>query len=262
MITDAMYGLMTLLLGVFILRGGGKYYPLYKSCGLLLALGGASTILLGALTGGWFGNLAVDYLGLTFLNSLVVINPMVDVSNFLLFAIGVGLLHLNAGAVVGIIKEYRRSNIPKALENVWIFFLEIGLVFYYFELQAPAIVFLVISLGFLIYSAKGMALFGVTGLLGDTLSYARLMALGLVSFGLAVAINALAAMVGGIAYVGWIVAALVLVGGHLFSFVLNLMGAFAHGVRLHFVEFFGKFYDGGGDDFTPFSVKREITEKQ
>ena len=96
----------------------------------------------------------------------------------------------------------------------------------------------------------------------DSLLRAASLALGLVSFGLAVAINALAAMVGEIAYVGWIVAALVLVGGHLFSFVLNLMGAFAHGVRLHFVEFFGKFYDGGGDDFTPFSVKREITEKQ
>ena len=262
MITDAMYGLMTLLLGFFILRGAGKYYPLYKSCGLLLVLGGASTVVLGTMTGGWFGNLAVDYLGLTFLNNLVVINPMVDVSNFLLFAIGVGVLHLNAGAVVGIIKEYRRSNIPKALENVWIFFLEIGLVFYYFQVQAPAMVFFAISLGFLIYSAKGMALFGVTGLLGDTLSYARLMALGLVSFGLAVAINALAAMVLGIDYIGWIVAIAIMVGGHLFSFMLNLMGAFAHGIRLHFVEFFGKFYDGGGDDFTPFSVKREITEKQ
>ena len=262
MITDAMYGLMTLMLGFFILRGAGKYYPLYKSCGLLLVLGGASTIVLGTMTGGWFGNFAVDYLGLTFLNSLVVINPMVDVSDFLLFAIGVGVLHLNAGAVVGIIKEYRRSNIPKALENVWIFFLEIGLVFYYFQVQAPAMVCFAISLGFLIYSAKGMALFGVTGLLGDTLSYARLMALGLVSFGLAVAINALAAMVLGIDYIGWIVAIAIMIGGHLFSFMLNLMGAFAHGIRLHFVEFFGKFYDGGGDDFTPFSVKREITEKQ
>ncbi len=262
MITDAIYGLMTLLLGFFILRGGGKYYPLYKSCGLLLVLGGASTIVLGTMTGGWLGNFAVDYLGLTFLNSLVVINPMVDVSRFLLFAIGVGLLHLNAGIVVGIIKEYRRSNIPEVLKNVWIFFLEIGLVFYYFQMQPPALVFFVISLGFLIYSAKGMALFGVTGLLGDTLSYARLMALGLVSFGLAVAINALAEMVLGIDYIGWVVAIAVMVGGHLFSFLLNLMGAFAHGIRLHFVEFFGKFYDGGGDDFTPFSVKREITEKQ
>ena len=87
------------------------------------------------------------------------------------------------------------------------------------------------------------------------------MALGLVSFGLAVAINALAQMVFGISYVGWLFAIAILVGGHLFSFVLNLMGAFAHGIRLHFVEFFGKFYSGGGDEFEPFRIKREITEK-
>ena len=262
MITDAIFGLMTMLLGFFIVRGGGRYYPLYKSCGIMLVLGGASTVVLGVVTGGWLGNLAVDYLGMTFLNSLVIINPMIDVSSFLLFSIGVGLLHLNAGTVVGIIKEYRCANIPAALKNVWIFFLEICLVFYYFKAQTPAIVFGLISLGFLLYSAKGMALFGFTGFVGDTLSYARLMALGLVSFGLAVAINALAKMVWNIDYVGWILAIAILVGGHLFSFVLNLMGAFAHGIRLHYVEFFGKFYDGGGEDFTPFSVKRRITEQQ
>jgi V/A-type H+-transporting ATPase subunit I len=118
------------------------------------------------------------------------------------------------------------------------------------------------ALGFLLYAEKGMALFGVTGLLGDSLSYARLMALGLVSFGLAVAINALAKMVFGIEYVGWFLAVLILVAGHIFSFVLNLMGAFAHGIRLHFVEFFGKFYSGGGDEFSPFIIKREITEEK
>lgn len=261
MITDAMYGLMCLLLGIFILRGGGKYYPLYNSAGMLLTLGGAATVVLGSLTGGWFGNFATDYLGMEFLNSLVVINPMVDVSQFLLFAIGVGLLHLNLGIVVGIIKDVRRNNTPEALKNIWIFFVEIALICYYFKANTAALIFVVPALLLLLYSQKGMALFGVTGLLGDTLSYARLMALGLVSFGLAVAINALAKMVLGISYIGWLFAILIFIGGHLFSFVLNLMGAFAHGIRLHFVEFFGKFYSGGGDEFEPFRIKREITEK-
>ena len=116
---------MCLVLGIFILRGAGKYYALYKSAGLLLTLGGASTVVLGSMTGGWFGNFGSEYLGLAFLDSLVVINPMVDVSNFLLFAIGVGLLHLNAGIVMGIIKNTRRKDIPAALKHVWIFFLEI-----------------------------------------------------------------------------------------------------------------------------------------
>lgn len=259
MITDAMYGLMCLVLGLCVLRGGGKYYPLYKSAGLLLSLGGASTVVLGTMTGGWFGNLATEYLGLTFLNNLVVINPMVDVSLFLVFSIGVGLLHLNLGIVMGIIKDVRRNAIPDALKNVWIFFLEAALICWYVGAATPALVFVVPAVLLLLYAEKGMALFGLTGLLGDSLSYARLMALGLVSFGLAVAINALAKMVWGISYVGWAIALAVLVGGHVFSFVLNLMGAFAHGIRLHFVEFFGKFYSGGGEEFAPFCVKRELT---
>ncbi len=260
MITDAMYGLICLVLGISILRGAGKYYSLYKSAGMLLTLGGASTIVLGSMTGGWFGNFGAEYLGLEFLNSLVVINPMVDVSNFLLFAIGVGVLHLNVGIVMGIIKNVRRNDTPSALRHVWIFFLEIALICYYFEAMTPALIFVVPAALMLLYAEKGMFLFGVTGLLGDSLSYARLMALGLVSFGLAVAINALAKMTWGIEYVGWLVSILIFIFGHLFSFVLNLMGAFAHGIRLHFVEFFGKFYSGGGDDFEPFSIKRDITE--
>lgn len=260
MITDAMYGIVALILGILILRGGGRYYPLFRSAGVLLSLGGLSTVFMGAMTGGWFGNLLVEYLGLSFLDKLVVINPMVDVAPFLLFALGVGLLHLNIGIVVGIIKDARRKDIPQALKHVWIFFLEISLVCYYFEQTTAAGVFAVPALLLLLYSAKGMALFGITGLLGDTLSYARLMALGLVSFGLAVAINALSEMTFGISYIGWLLAIVILVFGHSFSLLLNLMGGFAHGIRLHFVEFFGKFYSGGGEEFTPFKIKRNVTE--
>ncbi|MCP4716247.1 MAG: V-type ATP synthase subunit I [Deltaproteobacteria bacterium] len=262
MITDAMYGLLTLMLGVFILRGGGKYYPLYRSAGLLLSLGGLSTMVLGALLGGWFGNFGADpnFLGIEALNSLMVMNPMIDVANFLLFAIGVGVVHLNIGIVMGIVKEVRRGDTSAALKHVWIFFLEIALVCYYFEASTAALIFCAPALLMLLYAEKGMALFGVTGLLGDTLSYARLMALGLVSFGLAVAINALAKMTWEISMIGWLISILIFVAGHLFSLVLNLMGGFAHGIRLHFVEFFGKFYEGGGEDFEPFRVKRELTE--
>ena len=154
MITDAMYGMMCLVLGIFILRGAGKYYDLYKSAGILLSLGGATTLVLGSMTGGWFGNFGSDpdYLGLTFLDSLVVINPMVDVSTFLLFAIGVGLLHLNIGIVMGIIKNTRRKDIPAALNNIWIFFLEIALVCYYFEAMTAALIFVVPAFLMLLYA--------------------------------------------------------------------------------------------------------------
>jgi V/A-type H+/Na+-transporting ATPase subunit I len=259
MMTDVIYGVTTLLLGAFILRGGGKYYPLYHSIGILLILGGISTIVLGVLTGGWLGNLATHYLDLQFLKYLVVINPMVDVSVFLIMAMAIGLLHLNIGAVLNIVKNIRNAQIIGVSKFVWFFLLEIALVLYYYQLTGLAMVFGIAGLLFLIYAEKGMALFGITGLAGDCLSYARLMAIGLVSFGLAIAINALAMMVWDVSYIGWFLGTLILLAGHSFSYLLNLMGAFAHAIRLHFVEFFGKFYSGGGEDFKPFRIQREVT---
>ena len=262
MITDAMYGLVCLALGLGILRGGGRYYPLFRSAGVLLCLGGASTVIMGALTGGWFGNLMAEYLGLTFLNSLIVIKPMVDVARFLVFAIVLGLVQLNFGIVLGMVRYFRGGDVRSGVQHIWILLLEAALGAYGLGAPALSVAFLVPAAAMLLVSEKGMALFGLTGLLGDTLSYARLMALGLVSFGLAVAINALAAMIVDVRYVGWLLALLVLLGGHAFSFVLNVMGAFAHGVRLHFVEFFSKFYSGGGEEFVPFAIKRMVTRSE
>jgi len=256
MISDAMYGLLTLLLGLGIMRGAGVYEPAYRSAGVLLSLGGAVTMLIGTMTGGWFGNLAVDYLGLAFLSRLVIINPMLDVSDFLLLSLGIGIAHLDLGILAGMVQDVRRRSYTGALKNVWILFLQAAALFYYLKMPAAAFACAVPALILLLYSVKGMALFGVTGFVGDVLSYARLMAIGMVSFGLAAPINAFAKMVYGTKFIGWLLALLLLVGGHLFGFVLNIMGAGAHGLRLHFVEFFGKFFSGGGIEFAPFRMKK------
>jgi V/A-type H+-transporting ATPase subunit I len=73
-------------------------------------------------------------------------------------------------------------------------------------------------------------------------------------------VNILADMSGGVAYIGVIFLLLILVVGHVFNWAVQILGAFVHGIRLHYVEFFGRFYEGGGDDFAPFAIKREITE--
>jgi V/A-type H+-transporting ATPase subunit I len=258
MISDAMYGLMTLLLGLGILRGAGRYHATYRSAGVMLAFGGVVTIVVGVLTGGWFGNLAVDYLGLKFLNRLVIINPMFDVSAFLLLSLGIGVIHIDMGILAGMIQSIRRRSYSEVLQNAWILFLEGAILLYYLKLYTAALACAAPALLLLLYSVKGMALFGLTGFVGDVLSYARLMAIGMVSFGLAAPINAFAKMAYGTRFVGWLLALMLLVGGHLFGFVLNLMGAAAHGLRLHFVELFGKFFSGGGVDFEPFRMKQEL----
>ena len=102
-----------------------------------------------------------------------------------------------------------------------------------------------------------LSLYNVTSYLGDVLSYSRLLALGLVGGAVAMIINLMSSLCGGTAYVGWILALLIFFGGHVFSMVINILGAFVHPLRLQYVEFFGKFYSSGGAPFTPFRYKTD-----
>lgn len=113
------------------------------------------------------------------------------------------------------------------------------------------------------------AVYGMTAFIGDTLSYTRLAALGLSGTLVGMVFNTLAGLVmggatglfekGGLAIVGGIVvvvlAALVFAVGHVFNVVINLLGAFVHPARLQFVEFFSKFYEGGGRAYRPFAKR-------
>lgn len=113
--------------------------------------------------------------------------------------------------------------------------------------------------------------YGMTGILNDALSYTRLAALGLSGSLVGMVFNILAELVwgpagslieaGGMGIV-WggliaVLAALIFCIGHVFNVGINLLGAFVHPMRLQFVEFFGKFYEGGGKPFAPFGFKQE-----
>jgi len=98
-------------------------------------------------------------------------------------------------------------------------------------------------------------LYGMSGFIGDFLSYARLMAIGLATVLIGMVINLLAKMVFPAPYVGLIFGVLLLIVGHTFNLVINLLGAFVHPTRLQFVEFFSKFYDDGGEEFAPLAIR-------
>ncbi|MEO0019349.1 MAG: hypothetical protein ABIK47_01750 [candidate division WOR-3 bacterium] len=98
----------------------------------------------------------------------------------------------------------------------------------------------------------GYALYGATSYLGVLLSYIRLMALGMCTGGVAMAINVIAWMLLPIPVIGVLLALVVLVIGHTYNIAVNVLGAFVHSLRLQYVEFFPRFYTGGGEPFQPF----------
>lgn len=93
------------------------------------------------------------------------------------------------------------------------------------------------------------------GMMSNTLSYLRLLALGLVTGALALAVNLVAKQIGGFLppFVGIPVSIVIYLGGHTLNIALNVLGAFIHSGRLQFVEFFSQFFEGGGRPFTPFT---------
>jgi len=260
MLTDALYGLMCVIFGILLLRGAGKYNETIKDFSIILASAGVVSVVMGALTGGWFGDLfTAKYFEITALKSFIRIDPLVQANLFLAIAILIGIIHLDIGIIMQI---YDSKSVKELFSgNLWFLLAQAGLIPLLISrpIQSGLVsmvgaVLLAISLGLLFYSRRGMFLFGITGFLGDTLSYARLMALGLCTFGIAMAVNALAEMSLGLPFIGYIMAAFVFIFGHLLNFLIQVLGSTVHGIRLHYVEFFTKFYKAGGYEYIPFKM--------
>ena len=290
MLTDLMYGVIVTVIAVLLWKGAGKYDEGIKNFSIVLTLAGISTILFGYLTGGYFGNLFAEW-GLID-QSTVILDPLgkgavpvilglfgpltsSPLVSILLTSLVFGLIHLNLGVILGLADKIHRRMWGAALkEHVWLLifqpglFLCIGNIFFSMSFSKTATN---VGLGLIIFSVlllllkleapfiDPMGLFDITGYIGNLLSYTRILALCLSTGGIALTFNLLGNMTRGIPYVGPVLMGLILFGGHLFNLAMNGLGSFVHSLRLHYVEFFGQFYEGGGTKFAPFEIKREIT---
>ena len=102
-----------------------------------------------------------------------------------------------------------------------------------------------------------LSILDIPSFFGDILSYIRLTAYAVGTSGIALAVNFLVTLAAGIPYVGVIIAILVFIVGHSFNIGMNFLGAFINAMRLHFLEFFKKFYEGGGTIYEPFKLKEQ-----
>ena len=283
MMADMGYGLIMIAAAIVAMakikpRGGSLCF-----CQLLL-YGGISTLLMGALTGGFFGdapyqlvhmfNPASTWEGLPYLFS-----PVNDSTLVLYGAMVLGVLHLNTGMVVSFVLKCRRGHVVDGLfEEVPLWIILVGGVMMGLKLLgvtdalfgAGKIVLIAGTVLLLVGSARGAKGFGiigaafgciyntVTGWFGDILSYSRIMALMLAGGVVAQVFNTIAAMPAtssGVNAVTIIVFILIFLIGHGLNFALNLLGCFVHDLRLQCLEFFGKFYEDGGKPFQPLGFK-------
>ncbi len=287
MMGDVGYGLLMLIVFVAFIklkRPKGAMLNLV----MIFAFSSIPAIIFGILSGGFFGysfdilKIIGNWVGKPDW-TIVILKPVDDPMPMLIFSLVLGIFHIISGLILKIINEARRGDIKTLLADgvSWIAIL-VGLIVTVVGmvvLPSPilqwtglglvgiGVILILVLAGRAQKSFIGKAfgglggLYGVTSYLSDVLSYSRILALSLSSAVIAFTMNLLADMVFGVPFVGFLLGTIVLIIGHLFNFVMGLLSAYVHDGRLQYLEFFGKFYEGGGYEFVPFTYKLKYIDE-
>ncbi|MDD1696187.1 MAG: V-type ATP synthase subunit I [Methanoregula sp.] len=261
MVGDVGYGLVILAFALVIKNKFGAQ-EFVRNLADILIISSIPTIFFGFVYGEFFGDFGemmgwlhpAHFLGVTW-NRLEAILPM------LILAIAIGVIHIFLGLIIGIVNEVTRKNKKHLSEKVGMLLALSGLIIIILLVLEiipawtlyPTIMIVILALLLMIYGAGAMGPMEIMSSVGNILSYARLMAIGLASVILAFVANKLGGEMEILA-VGILIAVLL----HALNIVLAMFSPSIHSIRLHLVEFFSKFYKGGGIAYKPF--KKEIPE--
>ena len=272
MMADMGYGLLMILASIIITKKSrpkgtsGQMFGLMFSCGI-------STFLMGALTGGFFGDFLPQLVGIidpdtTFKALPSLFTPLDDTITILIGAMALGFVQIVTGMAISFVEKIKKGQIMDAIwEELtwWVVFAGIACM----ALGVTNIV-LYVGIGMVVvgsgWSAKGFgkvtAIFGsvynhVTGYFGDILSYSRLMTLMLAGSVIASVFNTLGAIPGNV-----VIFLIVSVLGNGLNFALNLLSCYVHDLRLQCLEYFGKFYKDGGRPFKPLAINTKYVDIQ
>ena len=273
MMADMGYGLLMMLASWFIMKKAKPNGPTMRHMIPLLGLCGFSTFIMGALTGGFFGDLLPQLAMMlnpntTFTAMPALFSPLNDALAVLIGSLAIGLAQIFTGMAISMYRQIKRGEVMAALcnEGAWY------LVFIIFavgvlagQIKAALIVILVLLVLTQGYGKKGvlgklMGIFGslynnITGYFSDILSYSRLMALMLAGAVIAQVFNTLGGITGNV--ITFFIISMI---GNALNFALNLLGCYVHDMRLQCLEYFGRFYEDGGKPFRPISIEPHFVD--
>lgn len=266
MLGDAGYGLL-LTLGTGIILALRKPPKGEMNLVKIMFMGGISTFIWGFLFGSYFGLSATD------LGIWCWFNPIEDPMPLLILSLAVGVVQMFFGMAINMVALIKKHQPVWGISSAfsWYFLaLGIGGIFGASYIGAWAktagIVFAVLGVVLLMLSgtfgkrgAKKVtgalsSLYGIINFFSDMMSYTRIFGLGLASGVIGMVFNEIASVISGMMpfkFMGVIVTIIICIIGHTFNISINALGAYVHNSRLQFVEFFGKFYTGGGELFAP-----------
>lgn len=268
---DAGYGLLVVAVAITLLC-----IKKFKKMRPILWLGfffGIGTIIMGTISGGFFGIQLLEVNNIPFVNKLkgIMFRESGWYSAFW-FSFVIGGAQILFGMILKVINLTKTQGFPAAVSTIgWIillvggglsyFLAGAGTIFYVFLILGLLLIFILnapfkkiysplVNIGSGVWNTYNM----ITGLLGDLLSYVRLFALGLSGSILGIVFNDLSIqMSGNIPVLSQLIMVLILVFGHSINIALSALGAFVHPMRLTFVEFYKNAgFAGGGKKYVPF----------
>ena len=277
MLGDIGYGAVIIGIGLVVQRR-------LKSKGIrdlarILVYAGVLSVVFGFIYNEFFG---VELFGASGLIPSFYAYPMVprfdNIATLLVFTLVIGILMLTLGYILGFVNEYRQHGVKHAVftKASWLLLLWGG-VLVVIEILPPLTKAAAISISPALLAGFGIAVIGLVlllvgegivgitelpTLLSNVLSYSRLLSIGVSSLGIALAVNRLSYALfidkGGV----WIIfGVLLLIIGHAVNTALGILDSGLQSLRLHYVEFFTKFYRGGGMKYRPFGLIRKYTEE-